>query len=79
MLISDFILKDYKAQEIARSIGPGTGEVEGALMWFRQLKEGDFTETKEVHPNSHYVADIDEDAELWYCYGAHYYFAIVNE
>ena len=74
MLISDTIIENYKAAEIARD--HNMSEQEAAATWFREtLYEEDFNE----HPKptySRFVLKIDEEISLYIDYYAGYYFAV---
>lgn len=79
------ILESYKAREIAEDHNesfanhphyhPQTEE-EAAKEWFAAVipdGEGEFGEMPAYHQ---YIDNIDEDWELYYDYGADYYFAV---
>lgn len=77
-LIYDGIIEDYKAQEIADE--QGISEEEAAAEWFKDVAgDGNFEENSmPIHRK--YVMDIPEaGAEMYYDYGAGYYFLVKKE
>lgn len=75
-LIYDEILEDYQASEMAEEMG--CSEEEAAAQWFSEVgSESEWREEERKPKYNQYVDDIPEiDAELYYDYGAGYYFAV---
>lgn len=75
--IYDAILEGYKADEMAKDTGHKSGE-EAAKSWFGDIiscepENGSFQE-KPMY--SSYVDSIDDEWDLYYDYGADYYFTM---
>lgn len=81
--IYDAILESYQANEIAEDMNYEdneelTAEQQAAKTWFTEVIP-DGTYTFEEMPTYHqWVCDLEDGWELYYDYGASYYFA-VNE
>lgn len=74
MLICDSILEDYKAQEIAHD--KKMDEQEAAATWFREtMEESGFSE-QDQPAYCHFLFPIDAQTDLWWDFGANYYFAV---
>ena len=80
--IYDDILESHEAREIAetnkKAFGIEQTEAEAAKEWFASvIFEGGASFVQ--MPNFHqYVCSIDNDWDLYYDYGADYYFAVHN-
>ena len=78
--IYDGILESYKAREIAeenkKEHGVEQTEEEAAMEWFAAVISDGCTHEEEKPLHSRYVDKIDCDWELYYDYGADYYFAV---
>ena len=79
----DGILESYKAAEIAekesKNHGTKVTEEQAAKEWFENViygGEGSFQDMPTCH---NFVDVIDEDWDLYYDYGAEYYFAVNNK
>ena len=77
------ILESYQASEIAeeesKSHGINVTEEQAAKKWFENViygGEGSFQDMSTYH---NFVDVIDDDWDLYYDYGAGYYFAVNNK
>lgn len=80
--IYDGILESHAAREIAEenknNFGIEQTEAEAAKEWFANIifeGEAFFVQMPNLHQ---YVCSIDDDWDLYYDYGADYYFAVHN-
>ena len=78
VFILDSILEYHTAEEMALECKYENAD-EAAKTWFSEIyAESDWT-VDERPTYSRYVCDIEGGWELWYDYGACYYFAITEE
>lgn len=78
VFILDSILEYHTAEEMALECKCENAD-EAAKTWFSEIyAESDWT-VDERPTHSRYVCDIEGGWELWYDYGACYYFAINEE
>lgn len=80
--IYDLILESFEAREIAeiskKNHGIEQTEEEAAKAWFGAVayeEEGSFRDMPACH---RFVDSIDDELDLYYDYGADYYFAVNN-
>ena len=80
--IYDSILESHEAREMAennkKAFGIEQPEAEAAKEWFEAVicdGEASFVQMPNFHQ---YVCSIDDDWDLYYDYGADYYFAVHN-
>jgi hypothetical protein len=72
-LIFNEILEDYKAEDMA--IEYGISKDEAAVEWFKGVAIEDNFEEGNLPKYNKFITDIPElDADLYYDYGAEYYF-----
>lgn len=68
------VLEQYKAAEIAEDMN--MNEEQAAKTWFSEvLWEAEWDEVNSLPTYRQYVDDLDDGWELYYNYGAGYYFA----
>ena len=73
--ILDAILEDYQAEEMALDCKCESADA-AAKEWFAQTYADSDYRFDEKPTHSRYVCEIEGEWELWYDYGACYYFAI---
>jgi len=73
------IIEDYEAQQIAEENGLEE-EWEGAKLWFEDVVESNEEfELEEMPKYNKFICHMDKiDSDLYYDFGANYYFAVRN-
>lgn len=79
VLLLDTILDSYQAEEIASDMNFETPE-EAAAYYFKEIGQDTNNSKGQMPKYNRYVQDLPEiNGELYYDYGADYYFVVINQ